>query len=359
MKNPIMKIITPLVVVLLMAGCTQENLNSTSQPADEVLTGVAQTSSQLASGTSFRISGVTTDSTGVNNHPGMDHKHHGPHPGFLLDGTNLLAPTDELLAIVEAESAGDFRGQRMHARGGATVTHYDASGNIITVSQPTAEGKPEGCSFSGGQFPKSDSLLAKIARTVIDFGSGVTEKHDTVSITRSGKIIITRTGTKEDHTEIVQFENFKVNGALIEGTKTRVTVNSKDGTSVKGLSTTTLSGGKITFADGTAATWSSDKERKTDITLSSTTGHPDSGEVTTTGATLVKSSNSSIIYSHVITQAVVEDLSCHEQHHGPVSGTIKTLYNSNTIEVDFGDGTCGNSSISVTLNGNTTTRSIH
>lgn len=358
MKKNRMKSLTLLVVVLLIAGCTQENLNSISQTGDVVLTGVAQTSSQIASGTSFRISGVASDSSGVGNRPGMD-RHRGPHPGFMVDGTNLLAPTDELLAIIEAESAGDFRGMRMHMHGGGTVTNYDALGNIVTMPQPVGEGKPEGCSFSGGQFPKSDSLLATIARTTIDFGSGVTEKHDTVSITRSGKVVITRSGTKKNHTETVTFENFKVNGALIQGTKTRITTESKTGTSVSGLSTTTVNDGKITFADGTSAVWTSNRERKTNISLDSTSGRPETGEITTTGGSLVKLSDGTVVYAHLITKEIIESIACHQNHRGPVAGTVQTHYRSNVIEVDFGDGTCENSSISLSINGTTTTKTIH
>ncbi len=106
-----------------------------------------------------------------------------------LDGVSLLAPTDELLAIVDAESAGDFRGFRISGRGGATITHYTASGDTVVLATPD-HGGPGGCSFSGGQFPEYDALLEDIVRTEIDFGSGVTFSRDTVTIIRSGKILI-------------------------------------------------------------------------------------------------------------------------------------------------------------------------
>lgn len=341
-----------VVLAIAVAACST---NDTATSASTLLTDVAQTSSQLASGVSFIISGSSSSSSlagtpGVNGPmgPGGQHKgmHHGG-PGGFLDGTSLLAPTDELLAIVEAESAGDIRGMRMHDRGGATVTNYDADGNVIAFPLPApSDGGPEGCSFSGKQFPLMDSLLSKIAKTVIDFGDGVTNTRKDITVTRSGKIIITRTGDATSHTEVVTFENFMVNGALIEGTKTRVS-NFTAGTG-NGSSTMTVSGGKITFNDGTAATWTSDRARTSSVTLGDD-GRPVSGEIITTGKTTV-ATDATVIYSHEVTKPIREDLSCGHRRP-PVEGTVVTHYRENTVSVDFGDGSCTSDTITVTLNG--------
>ncbi len=362
MKKMIMESLLLGATALFVAGCTQEELKSGSQNANTTssetaattMTAVAQTASQLASGTSFRISGSTSDSSGVV--PAGSAHHHGGSLYGLLDGINLLAPTNELLAVIEAESAGDFRGLHMHSAGGATVTNYDQSGNVVSLPLANSGG-PEGCSFSGGQFPKYDSLLSTVARTVIDFGSGVTEKHDSVTITRVGKIIITRNGDSTGKTETVTFESYTVNGNLIEGTKTRVSTFVKANGTATGISTTTVSGGKITFNDGTVTTWTGNKERKSSIVLDSN-DRPLSGAIATEGSAVVTGSDGSVIYSHRISKTLTEDIACRHEHHGPVSGTVEILYKTNTITIDFGDGSCSNDKVTVTINGVTTSKTV-
>jgi len=281
----------------VILGCNKENATSISSTAtvQSTLMAVGQTSSQLASGTTFSVQTTTTGST-------IDTTHTSPRPGHckndgmgsFLNGTDFLTPTNELVAIVDAESAGDMRGFRMYGRGGATITNYDASGNLVTLPDPGTHG-PEGVSFSGGQFPQTDSLLKKIVKTVIDFGSGVSIKHDSITITRVGKIIVTRTKSGQELTETITFDNYSVNNNSIEGTKTRV--NSFDSSTGKGSSSTTVTNGKITFSDGTVATWASSKLRTTDITFDSTTKRPLSGTISTTAATSVTGSDGTLIYN--------------------------------------------------------------
>src|SRR6267154_665318 len=156
-----------------MFGCNRENVSSASAGLSQTgLLAVGQTSAQLASGASFSIATSTMGgtTTGSNGHP----RGGGPNGGMgsFLEGTDFLTPTNELIAIVDAESAGDMRGLRMYAKGGAKITNYDASGNTVTLPNSGSHG-PEGVSFSGGQFPLTDSLLKKIVKTVVDFGTGV------------------------------------------------------------------------------------------------------------------------------------------------------------------------------------------
>jgi hypothetical protein len=352
MKSTALKFALLSMIALALIRCNDQSFTGpSSNDLNGQLVDVAQTSGQLASGTSFNITGSSADSL----HQGAGQHRHGggrPHHG-ILDGVNLLAPTDELLAIVDAESASDFRGMRISKNGGATVTHYDASGNLVTLPIPTS-GAPNGCSFSGKQFPKSDSLLSKIAKTIIDFGNGVTYKRDTISITRSGKITITRTGNASSLTEVTTFENYTVNGIKIEGTKTRV--STYDATTHAGSSTTSVSGGKITLADGTVTTWTSEKTRTSQITIDATTGRPASGTVVTEVKTRVVASNGDIIYAHETTSPLTENIAC--RRGAPVSGILETVYRENTIEVNFGDGTCENKTITLTVNGVTSTKTI-
>lgn len=342
--------------VALVAGCDSEDSLSANEAGDEGTTeliDVAQTSGQLASGASFRISGSSTDSTGTPP-PRGKHGHHKPYRG-ILDGVSLLAPTNELLAIVDAESAGDFRGLRISGNGGATITHYNAGGEVVQLSVPKTGG-PNGCSFSGKQFPGYDSLLSTIVKTVIDFGDGVTFSRDTISITRAGKIIINRSGNASSNTETTTFEDYSVNGAKIEGTKTRI--SNYDASTGSGTSVTTVSGGRITFADGTVTTWASDKARTTSFSLDATTGKPVSGTITTEVSTTVTAADGSVLYSHKTTAPLVENIACTRRKFGPVSGTLETVYGDDTVIVDFGDGSCENRTITITINGVTTTKTI-
>lgn len=273
---------------------------------------------------------------------------------------NLLAPTDELLTVIDAESASDIRGMRISRIGGATITNSDANGAIVTLLLPGPGGPhgqegPNGCSFSGRQFPEFDSLLSTIAKTEIDFGTGVTFQRDTVEITRSGKIIIERTVDANTVTQVTTFENYFVNGSQIEGTKTRVsTFDPKTGS---GSSQTAVTNGKITFEDGIVATWTSDRSRVSDITLDATTNRPVSGTITTNVNTQVVAGGS-VIYSHKATSPLVENVACGGRRRGPVSGVLETIYRDDTVTVDFGDGSCSNTTVTITFNGETTTKAI-
>ncbi len=358
MNNLILKSLIVLGITGMMAtSCNQENVSSSNANTTSTLLGVGQTSSQLASGTTFSVesssSGSSIDTTQA---PPPHHGHcKNDGMGSFLNGTEFFTPSNELLAIVDAESAGDMRGFRMFGRSGALVTNYDANGNVISLPM-LAKGGPEGVSFSGGQFPQIDTLLSKIVKTVVDFGAGVTVRHDSASITRSGKIIITRSKSGNTLTETIAFENYFVNGNGIEGTKTRVsTFNSITG---QGSSTTSVANGKITFSDGTVATWVSDKTRTTNITLDATTHRPVSGTIVTTASTKVTAADATVIYSHATSKPITEDISCGQPRHWPVSGTVETIYRTNTLTIDFGDGSCSNRTITVTINGVTSTKTI-
>lgn len=342
--------------VTLMA-CNQQDLSSSN---DASLTSLAQTSGQLASGTSFVITGSATNSqASASVQAGPGGRQRGGKGGCkneLLDGTSFIATTDELAAIVDAESAGDIRGLRMFGRSGATVTHYDAAGNKVVLPVPDQNGGgPEGASFSGKQFPAMDSLLAKIVKTVVDFGTGVTVTRGDNSITREGVITILRSGSANNKTESISYQNYKVNGILIEGTKTRV--STFDSATGIGSSSTNVSNGKITLADGTVASWTSSRQRTSAIVLGAT-GKPTSGEIKTEANSAVKLADGTVVYSNTTTSPVKEDLSCDRERRSPVSGTVSTTYRTDTVVLDFGDGSCSNRTLSVTINGVTTVKTL-
>lgn len=340
-----------------LMACNQQELSSGN---DASLTSLAQTSGQLASGTSFVITGSATQSqasASVQTGPGGGQRTgKGGCKNEWLNGTSFIATTDELAAIIDAESAGDMRGLRMFARSGATITHYDAAGNPVVLPLPNQNGTgPEGASFSGKQFPAMDSLLAKIVKTVVDFGSGITVTRGDNSITREGMITILRSGSANNKTESIGYQNYKVNGILIEGTKTRV--STFDPATGIGSSSTNVSDGKITLADGTVASWTSTRQRSSAI-VSDANGKPSSGEIKTEASSVIKLEDGTVIYSNTTTSPITEDLSCGRERRSPVSGTVATVYRTDTVVLDFGDGSCSNRSVSVTINGVTTTKTL-
>jgi hypothetical protein len=367
MKQKILKsLLIQGIAGVLVFGCAKDNLTSTSNLSSSALTAgstkesalvaVAQTSSQLASGTTFSIQTTPTGSP-------IDTTHTPPQPGHcknggmgsFLNGTDFLTPTNQLLAIVDAESAGDMRGLQMFGHSGATITNYNAQGDVVALPLPPSGG-PQGVSFSGGQFPVIDSVLKTIVKTIVDFGSGVSVAHDSTTITRVGQIVITRSVSGHVITETITFQNYSVNNNSIQGTKTRI--NTYDPKSGIGSSSTVVSNGKITFNDGTVSAWVSSHQRNSNIVMDTVHHHPLSGTVVTTTATTVTGSDGIVIYSHDTTNPVTVNISCGPNRPWPVSGTIETDYGAQKVIIDFGNGTCSNRTISITINGVTTTKTI-
>lgn len=356
----------------LAVSCTQENETpdiAELTAGDQTAIDLAQTAGQLASGTSFVITGSTSETGNINSrmveatsateaakNPGKGKaKGKGGHKG-IMDGLNLLAPNDEILAIIDAESAGDFRGFRVYKMGGATITHYDADGKLVNLPMPATMDGPHGVSHSGKQFPGLDSLLSLVVKSVVDFGDGVTIVRHEEEITRSGKIIIERESTQGVRTETITFENYSVNDIQIKGVKTRI--SSFDDETGKGSSVTSVAGGQFIFADGVTAAWVSEKSRKSDIERSADSRKPISGSIITEANTSIIGSDGTVVYSYKTLTALEEDLSCKGKRHGPVIGVLETVYRENLIKVDFGDGSCTNQTITITVNGETTTKTI-
>ena len=348
MKTVIKALATAVVAATLYQCNSIENI---APQSSQTTIDIAQASSQLASGTSFHIYGSSTYDAnvsfgGININGRQGGPKHGRHNG-LLDGLSLLAPTEELLAIVEAESAGDMRGFRMAKMGGAKITHYDADGKVIELPMP--EDGPHGGSFSGKQFPDLDSILSKIVKTVVDFGGGTTFQRDSVTITRSGKITVNRTGTETSKTETITFDNYSVNGNKIEGIKTRTATFDK--VTGKGSVNSSVANGLITFKNGSVGIWTSIKSRSSEIQFSPVTKRPIGGTITTQVAAKVTLQDGSVIYAHESVEPLIEKINCAGRKKAPVSGVVKTKYLDQELVVDFGKGSCEKMSVTVTLNG--------
>ncbi len=119
-----------------------------------------------------------------------------------------------------------------------------------------------------------------------------------------------------------------------------------------------MANGKITFSDGTVTSWVSDKSRVTTIIFDASTNRPASGTIVTTANTKVTATDGTVIYSHITTKPLTENITCGDTHHWPVSGTVETTYRSHDVVVDFGDGTCANHTITLTIDGVMSTKTI-
>ena len=105
--------------------------------------------------------------------------------------------------------------------------------------------------------------------------------------------------------------------------------------------------------------WNMDKVREIGMKLTlDANGHPASGTIVTDGSTMIKAVDGTVIYSHTVTKSIVENIACGPRRHAPVSGTVETTYNGDSVSIDFGDGSCTNNTVTCTLNGVTTTKTL-
>ncbi len=176
---------------------------------------------------------------------------------------------------------------------------------------------------------------AEAQMITIDFGDGCEGRNDRV---RSGKIIITWSGERGEagFTKSVTFEDYMVSGVAIEGTRTSVNVSGHDANPK--VYTVTLTGGKMTFEDGSIAT------REASHTTTSEKTEDD--KIKTKYGSASGINMDGLTYAKVVDEAtpITFKHSCKEEGiFAPVSG-IATISVEGELDkvVDFGDGTCDN-----------------
>ena len=204
----------------------------------------------------------------------------------------------------------------------------------------------------------SEGATPQAGVITIDFGDGCTRNE----ITRKGKIIINYEGERRtvgsSHT--ITFDGFYVNGVKIEGTRT-VEVSEKTNTSI--THEITLTGGKITWDEGTpnetSATRSANHLRKWDR---KETGILDDEVRVLTGGTATGINRDGVEYSMQITQDIVFKASCLPlKRFLPVAGEKVLSVGGNSgreITVNYGSGDCDNM-ITVTINGQSKTVTVN
>ena len=215
--------------------------------------------------------------------------------------------------------------------GSISQSLYDDAFDVISSEGEAASvnGRVETCAIV--TLSPADTTTFPKTMT-IDFGSGCTSPN---GIVRKGKIIATLSGKlrKSGTTVSVTFSNYYVNNYHVEGTYS-ITTNSGNG---NGLNyTTAVSGGKITYPDG--STWYSYSGTHT---LAQTGG---AGTATfaddvyswTGGFSTSNSVGKSLTVS--ITTALIKSMSC----KNIISGVQAFTYNGVSGSINYGDGACDN-----------------
>lgn len=370
------------IVSCQKSGINNDNLQEKQKQVVSVedLKTIGNSTAEIVSGFTFGQSSVVgnslTDETSYqvfssNNYTTFHSKSGGGKGGiksklFSVDGISVIANNDTLLAIYDFENINEnIKNLHSFITGGGTVTHYDASGNVITglnVYIPLPSLYSRGGKGKGGKnntiidLYNIDSLISTIGKTEINFGTGVSLTRGIDTVTRSGKIVITRTGTYPNTTQQVSFQSYIVNGIGLTGsktiTRTKTNVNDTSNTvnySVSGNAT-------LVFSDASTATIQLNKSIESISSISSTTGKLVGGKITTTASNTVTLSNNNVLYSYVTTTPVVEDLSCTTRKK-PANGLITINYLTNLVTINF-TGDCSSSTIIITINGVAYTRSI-
>lgn len=213
---------------------------------------------------------------------------------------------------------------------------------------------------SGGRIAESeDSPIHCAIKThdienktiVIDFGDGCVGLNGRE---RKGKIIISYTDRRfvSGAVHTVTFENFYVDGNLIEGTRTRTNISAGIDDYLR--FSIVLENGKITWEDGTFTTreanWETSRIR---------TPNPINDERIRTGSAS-GIGREGLGYTVNITKAIVWKRACMatDRIKIPVEGIkVKAFEDGNSVTIDYGDGTCDNL-VTITKDGITETIEI-
>lgn len=157
---------------------------------------------------------------------------------------------------------------------------------------------------------------------------------------RTGQIIVSISDelTNEGASKTITLIDYTVDGILVEGTKT---ITNNGG----GSFTTTVTGGQITYTDGSTASWERTRT-KTRIGGSETPNffRDDIYEITGNSSGI---SRLGVNYSTTITTPLVQNMNC----KWIVSGIRSITRGENTATLNYGDGGC-NRFAELSVNGN-------
>ena len=386
MKKIILKINLFLILMLLILISCQKSITSNDPKIPTVVSEadlhtVSISGAELVSGFSFNIQdfyqpsaindgsalSVTSLQNQIETLGSSSKKVYGiKSRKFSVDGISLFVPNDTLLAVFDFQNLNEnLKNYRGFILGGATITNFDSSGNLVRIPTDSLFPYPWfGCSlgFKGGRknsildFQNLDSIFFSIAKTIIDFGTGKSQIRGRDTITRAGQIILTKNNVSSNtKTLTISFNNYSVNNVIFAGTKKIQRTKIKTDSTYTFVYTASANA-TITLANKTALNLVSQKTRTTNF-INGKYHKGNFGTITITDTTNVTFVNGgSTFYSHYTVSPIVEDLSCWFRLK-PKNGKVNINYLNNIILIDY-TGDCTSSSITVTINGVITTKRI-
>ena len=227
---------------------------------------------------------------------------------------------------------------------------FDEIDDLVSVSVTAAElsSKPGARiaeDIDDDRFTCAEVTFDRQNKTIIiNFGDGCEGARGRI---RSGIIRITYSGfwLRPGSVITITLENFAIDGRQIEGTRT--ITNITESQFAAPTYRVTLSGGRITFLDGTMATREVDRIRRwvrADNPLN------DEYHILT-NSTASGTNRSGKNYEVTIVESLIYKRKCrNDLVFLPVSGIKEIVRGDNLIVIDFGDGTCDNI-ITVSYNG--------
>ncbi|MDW3194355.1 MAG: hypothetical protein R8G66_18410 [Cytophagales bacterium] len=243
-------------------------------------------------------------------------------------------------ALVSCEDSAISESEVIDLDFATEVTMESAEEDVTTITDAADELFE--LSFGRTEMGARDEILdcATVERDTvnqiitIDFGDGCEGKRGRV---RSGKIIVTYDGNRrtEGSFRSVTFDNFFVDSTQVEGTRTK-TVTAVDAENLSITVDITLTGGKLTFGDGTSATREAQKTRVWSFDASG-------DHVTTVSGSASGVNREGVSYSMAITEDIVFQRACWRAGvFVPVSGVKMFTVGESTATIDYGDGECDN-----------------
>lgn len=168
-----------------------------------------------------------------------------------------------------------------------------------------------------------------------------TNPHGNQNMVKNGKIIINIVGTPlaDVFTRTITFENFTINGNLIEGTKVITKTAPYEFTA-------TCDNGKITFTDGKTIT------RNFTRTRTWVDGFDTPYNVWDDVFDITGSASGINRNGYTYTNTIINPLHVERACRFIVSGTIEMAVNDNLVTFDYGNGACDNLA-TITINGQT------
>lgn len=248
----------------------------------------------------------------------------------------ILVMTLAVLALISCQKSDPLEASSLEAADDATLSEalFDDAFMSLEIASGLAEAGLKSASVSdtcplititsGGEsfWPRN---------IVIDYGTGCEGLFDVV---RSGKILITLSGPRRDVGSVrtLTFQDYYVNGAKIEGTKTVTNLGPNNNQNV--VFSVTLTGGKITFPDEKTITHEFDRQRE--YIAGYNTWNPWDDRCLITGVA-AGTTLDGLSYTHTIINPLEWQAACRFLVQGTIGFDIEGI---EPFELDYGNGEC-------------------